>query len=442
MVVRLMKFMLLITLLLNACTPPAAGVTSIENVRPDGQEVVLWHAYTGAYQTALLSQIDEFNAANPWHIIVVPEYHGDNAQLTRELKTAVANGSTPDLTILPPADAWPLGNAVVRLQAYVDNPTYGLSADDLADMFGAMLDTTRDPKRGTLIGFPLGGEGVVLAVNSDRLAAHNYLLPPNSWPLFSEVCQKTTFDKFGIDATQEPQFDANNIIQYGLGFNPRADFATAWMVSRGGSLLSDDGLQTTFNSDEGVKTLQTLQQTASSNCFYLTTDADEINDFARGKVAMIFVLTTQLPDVFKAVQARGGFRWSVSPVPYGKRDPSLTISGPSWVMLHSSPAKQLAAWLFVKWFSDTAQTVSWSQQTGLLPLRKSAAAGLADELASNTGLKVAFDLLAVAKAQPDIPAWGSIAELLVHAVNAAVAGNDPAQVLNDAAKNADALLNQ
>ncbi|HZY43864.1 MAG TPA: extracellular solute-binding protein [Anaerolineae bacterium] len=432
MCVRLMKWLMLIALIVTACAPAAPASSAIEDVRPDGQEVVVWHSYEGSLRAALLTQIDEFNATNPWHIVVVPEYHGQNLQLKRELKDAISTGSTPDLAILAPADAYALSDAIVRLQRYVDNSRYGLSSDEVADMFSAMLDTTRDPKQGTLIGFPLGGEGVVLVHNADRLAAHNYLTPPDSWPLFSEVCRSNT-----VDTTGDNKPDV-----FGFGFNPRADFAAAWMISRGGSLLSDDGLHTTFNSDEGVKTLQTLQDTASSGCFYPTTDEDQINDFARGKVAMIFALTTQLPDIFNAVQARGGFRWGVSPVPYGKRDPSLTISGPAWTMLRSTPAKQLAAWLFIKWFSDTAQTVGWSQLTGLLPLRKSAGAGLANEFTTNAGFKVAFDLLSVAKAQPDIPAWGNIAELLIHAVNAAVAGNDPTQLLNDAAKNADALLNQ
>ena len=91
---------------------------------------------------------------------------------------------------------------------------------------------------------------------------------------------------------------------------------------------------------------------------------------------MIFAQTTQLPEIFDAVEARGGFRWNVSPVPYGRRDPTLTISGPAWVMLKSTPAKQLAAWLFIRWFAETPQAVRWSQLTGLLPLRQSAGAGL------------------------------------------------------------------
>ena len=427
---RCVTLSVLAGMLLSACAAPSLPPTSIETTRPDGQEVILWHSYEGSLRSALLSQVDEFNATNPWHIIIVPEYHGKSDQLQSQLKSAAAKGTVPDLAILAPSDVWSLGEVVVPVAPYAANPVYGLTPDDLADIFPAMLNITRDPKLNTLLSFPLGGEGVVLVYNIDRLAEQNQLSAPNSWPLFKEVCQATT-----QDVTGDGQPD-----RFGFGFNPRADFATAWMISRGGSIISDDGLHTTFNSDEGVKTLQTLQETANSGCFYRTTDEDAIHDFARGKVAMIFALTTQVPDIFNAVEAR--FRWGVSPVPYGRRSPTLAISGPAWTILRSTPARQLAAWLFIRWFSHTAETVRWAQLTGLLPLRKSAGVGLASEFATNAGFKVAFELLSVAYAQPDIPAWGSIAELLVHAVNAVVAGNDPAQLLNEAAKSADSLLNQ
>jgi ABC-type glycerol-3-phosphate transport system substrate-binding protein len=422
----------LLLALLTSCAAPAAFSSPLDAARPDGQEVVLWHSYDGALRTALLAQIDEFNATNPWHIIIVPEYHGAPDRLTRDLQRAIDSGAAPDLTIRAPSDVWTLGDAVVPIQSYVDHARYGLTPDDMKDLYPAMLDMARDPKSDTLISFPLGGEGVVLVYNADRLAGKNYFTPPTSWPLFQEVCEQTTHDTTG-----DGQPDV-----FGFGFNPRADFATAWLNSRGGSIISDDGTHTTFSGEEGVKTLKTLQDTAKSGCFYRSRDEDVIRDFARGKVAMIFALTTQLPDIFNAVEARGGFRWGVSPVPYGRRDPTLTISGPAWVMLRSTPARQLAAWLFIRWFSDAPRTVRWSELTGLLPLRKSAAQGLANVFTLNAGFKVAFDLLSVARAQPAIPQWGSIAELLVHAVNAAVEGNDPAQVLNEAAKFADGLLNQ
>lgn len=419
--------LLLIGVVMTACAAPPAAAP----VRPEGQELVLWHSYEGTLRDALLAQVDEFNAANPWRIVVVPEYHGNSQQLSAELQAAVKAGTAPDLAIRNPSDVWALDEAVVPVQTYVNDRRFGLTPDDLKDIYPAMLDMARDPKDKTLISFPLGGEGVVLVYNADRLATQNYFAPPTSWPLFKEVCEATTRDISGD----------SRVDVYGFGFDPRADFATAWLNSRGGTILSEDGAHTTFNSDEGVRTLTTLQDTAKSGCF-LRSGEGSIREFARGKAAMIFAQTTQLPEIFKAVEARGGFRWNVSPVPYGRRDPSLTISGPAWVMLKSTPDKQLAAWLFIRWFAETPQAVQWSQLTGLLPLRRSAGAGLATEFAANAGLKVAFDLLSVARAQPDVPQWDAIAELLVHAVTSSVEGNDPAQLLNEAAQAADNLLNQ
>jgi ABC-type glycerol-3-phosphate transport system substrate-binding protein len=424
---RKWMLLLLIGAVLTACAAPPAAAP----VRPEGQELVLWHSFEGALRDALLAQVDEFNATNPWRIVVVPEFHGDARQLGTELQAAVKTGAAPDLVIRDPSDVWALGNALVSVQPYVDDNRFGLTSDDLKDIYPAMLDMARNPKTKELLSFPLGGEGVVLVYNADRLAAQNYFIPPTSWPLFKEVCEATT-----RDTTGDSRVDV-----FGFGFDPRADFATAWLNSRGGSILSEDGTHTTFSSEEGVRTLTTLQETAKSGCFLRSGDGS-IRDFARGKVAMIFARTTQLPEIFEAVEARGGFRWNVSPVPYGRRDPTLTISGPSWVMLKSTSAKQLAAWLFIRWFAETPQAVRWSQLTGLLPLRRSAGVGLATEFAMNAGLKVAFDLLTVARAQPDVPQWDAIAELLVHAVTASVEGNDPTQLLNEAALAADNLLNQ
>jgi sn-glycerol 3-phosphate transport system substrate-binding protein len=431
MIQRKTWLILIAALVLAACAPTDATPAATAPLRPEGQELILWHSFEGALRDALLKQVDEFNAINPWRIVVVPEYHGDAQTVGRELAAAIKAGAAPELVIRDPSDVWALGDAVVPLQTYVNDRRFGLTADDVQDIYPAMLDMARDPKEKTLLSFPLGGEGVVLVYNADRLAKQNYFTPPTSWPLFKEVCQATTLDTTGD----------NRVDVYGFGFDPRADFATAWLNSRGGSILNEEGTHTSFNSDEGVRTLALLQETAKSGCF-LNSGANAIRDFARGKVALIFAQTTQLPEIFDAVEARGGFRWNVSPVPYGRRDPTLTISGPSWVMLKSTPSKQLASWLFIRWFAETPQAVRWSQLTGLLPLRQSAGLGLADEFAANAGLKVAFDLLTVAQAQPDVPQWDAIAELLVHAVSASVQGNDPQQMLNEAAQAADNLLNQ
>jgi ABC-type glycerol-3-phosphate transport system substrate-binding protein len=68
------------------------------------------------------------------------------------------------------------------------------------------------------------------------------------------MCQATTRDTTGD----------NRVDVFGFGFEPRADFATAWLNSRGGSILSEDGTHTIFNGGEGVQTLTTLQDMANA----------------------------------------------------------------------------------------------------------------------------------------------------------------------------------
>ncbi|MBP7688606.1 MAG: hypothetical protein KA765_11885, partial [Thermoflexales bacterium] len=70
----------------------SAGSAPSAPVRPEGQEIVVWHSYEGALREALLKQIDEFNATNPWRVVIVPEFHGTEAQLGVKIKAAVESG--------------------------------------------------------------------------------------------------------------------------------------------------------------------------------------------------------------------------------------------------------------------------------------------------------------------------------------------------------------
>ena len=92
----------------------------------------------------------------PGTLSVVPEYHGDSQQLGVELQAAVKAGTAPDLVIRNPSDVWALGEAVVPVQTYVNDKRFGLTPDDLKDIYPAMLDMARDPKDKTLRQFSAG----------------------------------------------------------------------------------------------------------------------------------------------------------------------------------------------------------------------------------------------------------------------------------------------
>ena len=74
----------------------ACGASSTATpVRPEGQELVLWHSFEGEQRDALLAQVDEFNATNPWRIVVVPEFHGGMQQLGAECKLQLKQARRP-----------------------------------------------------------------------------------------------------------------------------------------------------------------------------------------------------------------------------------------------------------------------------------------------------------------------------------------------------------
>jgi ABC-type glycerol-3-phosphate transport system substrate-binding protein len=412
-------YLLLLLAALTACGAPVSAGTN-GSIRPDGQVVILWHSAEGSMRRALLARIDEFNATNAWGILIVPEYHGNAADMQNALTTAIAAKRMPDLILGRPLDALRLGDAVTPVESYVLDERYGLTDADLSDLYPALLDANRDPEHdGALLSFPVGGEGTVMVYNVDRLAALGYLTPPNSWPLFKEVCLVATADSNG-----DRQTDV-----YGFGFAPRPEFVAAWFLSRGAPLLSADGRAVGFENENGLKTFETLAESEQGGCLLRTPGINaDVAAFSTGRVAMIFANTSELRDIEDSVENGGGFRWGVAPVPHGRLPATLDVTGLSWILLRSTPQKQLAAWQLVRWFAMTEQTIAWAVDTGQLPLRKSAADKLAQQFADNPNYRAVLDLLPEGHAEPLVSYWPNVAEAMTRSVLAVLSGNAPAGV--------------
>jgi len=256
----------------------------------------------------------------------------------------------------------------------------------------------------------------VLVYNADRLAVLGYLTPPTSWALFREICLVATTDSNG---DRRPDV-------FGFGFAPRPEFVAAWFLSRGAPLLVDDASGSGLDNEDGLNMLELLGEMSNAGCFFPTPGRGaDIDAFSNGRVAMIFANTSDLREINDAVENAGGFRWGVTPVPYGRRDITLDVSGPSWITLQSTEEKQLAAWFFVRWFMGTEQTLAWAQGTGQLPLRQSAVDELRQLNADDPHYNAVLDLLTYGRADPLVANWPDVAEAATRAVLSVAAGDDP-----------------
>ncbi len=148
--------------------PAPAEEAAAPGVDPTGQTVVFWHVWgTGGPSEALQAIVDEFNASNEWGITVEALEQGQYNNLEDAFNAAVQSGELPDL-VTGSTNAmanWYAVDAVVDLSPYIDDPNYGLTAEERAAFFRGSLDGGRAAD-GTLFAFPISQSANVLFYNA------------------------------------------------------------------------------------------------------------------------------------------------------------------------------------------------------------------------------------------------------------------------------------
>ncbi|HLH73448.1 MAG TPA: extracellular solute-binding protein, partial [Chloroflexota bacterium] len=194
------------------------------------------------------------------------------------------------------------------------------------------------------------------------------------------------------------------------------------VFSRGGRILAPDGSAYVFNSQAGIDSIA-LEQRLFKNKQALeilpSENFGEQTRFASGQVAYVFASSSGLPFYQDAVAKGGKFKWDISLLPYSEK-PGVNLYGASISVYKTTPEKELAAWLVIKFLGETPQTAKWAINTGYLPVRQSAKQQVVDAYKAD-------------------PKWGSAADSYAKMfdwfqyamVESPVAGYDPVRTLID-----------
>ncbi|MBI3521875.1 MAG: extracellular solute-binding protein [Chloroflexi bacterium] len=437
------RILLTIVLLASACTeqqqqqtaPPAPQATTIADITLSGPvEITFWHSLTGANENALQALIAKFNTSNPEKITVHPIYQGSYAQAQQKTLAAVQAGTLPELSTAYAAFVSDMQKTglVVPLDPYVASRKNGLDRASQDDLFKSFLDGERYVQfGGQLLSFPFQ-RAIAAMYQNDALLREINRTAPRTWSEFEDVARAAT--KRGPDG---------RAARSGWAVTLGASTFESWVVSRGGKLLSDDGRTVAWDGREGLDSLQLFQKLLGEQVAYVPKGFDYETDFAAGRVAFVHESSSFRP--FLTAAMRTPVPWSLQSVPQSDATRGRTIAyGPSVVVYRSTPEKQLAAWLFVRWFSDKEQTAEWSAATAGLPLRKSASTtdALKRVWGTDTQGKQAFDLASASVPEPNVR--GSldiravIEELLVSVATRPIPDLDRA--LKDAGARANAIL--
>jgi multiple sugar transport system substrate-binding protein/sn-glycerol 3-phosphate transport system substrate-binding protein len=395
--------------------------------------IVYWHQWSQWNQNLLQAMLGDFNRTNPYGITAKAEPASTSySGLYNKVNAAILAGQPPELSVAFQGQValYRSKDVVIDFTPFIQSKRYGLSQADLDDFFPVMLEGDTNPYyAGERLGLPIQRSMDVLYYNADWLKRLGYTAPPQDWRQFEEIACRAS------DRSKN---------KFGWAFHHDATNWVTFVFAHGGRILSEDGQAYVFNSDAGVDAVKMIQHMFEKGCAVEVPTNDNFGEetrFAQGEALFVFASSASLPFYADAVNKAGKFKWDIA-MPPNSGKPAITLYGPSVSLHKTTPEKELAAWLVVKFLSEKSQTTQWSVETGYLPIRNSAKAGtLAGLRADNFYRPVAdlygklFDWLPSSMPEPSAAGYDGVRLLIDRDVISKVI-SDPkadAKILLDAA---------
>lgn len=405
--------------------------------------VTYWHQRPQAQQEVLQSMLDDFNKTNPYGIKATAEIAGAAyPDVYNKVNAALQAGKPPEMTVAYQNQAafYRVSAAVIDLNPFINSKKYGLNDADLKDYYGAILDTDASPQfKGERLGFPTQRSVEVMYVNMDALKALGYSSVPKDWKTWEEAACK---------------FSDPSKNKYGWAFRHDASNFASQVFARGGTLVNADGSAYVFNSQAGVDTLTMIQRMFKNKCAVEIPTSErngEQNRFGNGDILFVFASNSGLTFYKQAVDKGGKFGWDISLLPYADK-PAVNMYGASVSVYKTTPEKELAAWLVVKFLGEKAQTTKWSVATGYFPVRASAKADVVAAYAKDpswSGLTDSyakmFDWFSFVKIEAPVSGYDPVRDIIDQQVMSKVLTDftvDPKKLLDDAVAKSNVILKE
>jgi multiple sugar transport system substrate-binding protein len=397
--------------------------------------IVFWHPQAADdFRGKLLdSMIQDFMAEYPW-ITIESIYQGGYSDLYKKIMAAIPAGEAPDLAVSYPSmiEEYMVAQAVTPLDSYIFSSDIGLSAKELTDFYPGYLEECRFQSFGNqYLAWPFTKSAVGMYYNLGLINEAGFDGPPTTWTEFEEQCNAIAEKTDG----------------QGYAYYESASTFDAWLYSRGVRQLNDTATEAIFNGPEAVEALDMLNRLIETGGAWKPEGsyADQA-EFGQGNAAFTFSSTSGTYYYGQAIKngaGEGAFEWGQTNIPQSDpENPATVMYGGSICVFRSTTAKQQAAWLFLKWFTDTDQTAKWGSQSGYMPVRYSAAAKLDDYFASNPIAKQQIEeIVPYGLPEPSVRGEQEIRDFIYDAIVASTTGiMTPQEALDDAVAKANEAL--
>lgn len=335
------------------------------------EQITLKLTYWGSpiEKEALINSLDLFMQANP-DIKVEAQHIPDDYET--KITTMIAGNIAPDVAYMSEGLALQLAEEgkLYNIQEFLDNDTE-LNRDDF------LPNIWYNYGEGKTLGTNTACEAVAMYYNKDMFDAAGLAYPPTTpetawdWDTFLENAQKLTIDYNGKNAL-DPEFDPNNIRQFGVQFGT-AYAGYLWAVlSNGGAYASEDGKQLLLNSPEAVEALQKMSDLI--NVYHVSPSPIQ----AKAMPSMTISLQSQqvamaidgqwvLLDLGDAAED-GAFNFGVGILPKLKESVTVVLGAPT--VIFSSTQYPEESWKLFKWMANPETSLDLQSGGLWMPLMR------------------------------------------------------------------------
>jgi len=327
--------------------PKGEGQGAVED--PTEPTEVTFFSWIGN-QPEMKKLASEFEAEHP--NITIKFENVPAEQAAQVLSTRIAGNNAPDVAYVNASDTadYASRGAAADLANYIERSEV-VEPDDYVQAFKTFV--TYDDK---MWGLPMGGETTGLFYRTDMFEAAGIEGPPETWEEFEQTAAALTDESAGTYG-------------YELFATEAAYYWYPWLYQAGGELLSEDGKEVRFTTDEAKESAEFyVGLTDYAPADYLNSNSyDGRVAFAEGQVAMYMAgawFAGTLSDEFPEIDGK----WATAPLPEGPAGCKTTIAGDSLVMLDQTDNPD-AAWLWMEFLSspEILARMTYKTEGTLLP---------------------------------------------------------------------------
>ena len=344
----------------------------------DGSAVTIkfYHQMGAQLKEILTNAIADFNKIYP-NITIEHESLGDYNGIRDQIKTEISVGGQPNIAYCYPDHValYNVAGAVQTLDVFINDPTVGFTAEELADFIPAFYNEGAVYGDGKMYTLPVVRSTEVLYYNKTFFEEHG-LTVPTTWDEMEAVCAQIK----AIDPTCIP-----------LGYDSEANWFITMCEQYGSPYTSATGEHFLFDNETNRnfvakfrtwyqnKWVTTEELSGGYTSALFTGDnsnSSEGSEAASGTRCYMCIASTGGATYQQPKQVNGNFEFEVgiTSIPQvNPANPKVISQGPSLcIFKKSNPQEMVATWLFAKFLTtDVNFQANVSMITGYTPVIRS-----------------------------------------------------------------------